>query len=139
MNDILRTEGLDAVRERHDTAKNYRVRPESKERVSPKNYMLPPPTRPMAVAREFVDECGLSDACEPTIRHWRGGWLAWRQSHWQEIDDREMRSLLYKYTENAIYLNAKQEVVPWAPNRHRVGDLVEALSAITLLPADINQ
>ena len=92
----------------------------------------------MAVAREFLAKCGHHHGVD-TIRRWRGGWWLWRKSHWQEIDDQAMRSLLYKFTENAVYLNADQEVVPWAPNRHRIGDLIEALSAVAFLAADINQ
>ena len=139
VNDTLRGHGAHAVQERYDNAQAYRGTPESSQRETFQPDMLPPPTIPMAVAREFVEQCGRADKGEPTIRHWRGGWWVWRQSHWREIDDREMRSMLYRYTERATYVNAKGDVVAWAPNRHRVGDLMEALSAVALLAADINQ
>jgi putative DNA primase/helicase len=48
-----------------------------------------------------------------------------------------MRALLYKFTERAVYM--KDDVLPWAPNRRRIGDLIEALSAVVFLAADINQ
>jgi putative DNA primase/helicase len=127
------------VRKRHDTAKNYYSGPKTSEQMSLQTNMLPSPTIPMAVAREFLEQYGRADGGEPTIRHWRGGWWVWRQSHWREIDDREMRSMLYRYTERATYVNAKGDVVPWAPNRRRIGDLIEALSAVALMAADMNQ
>ncbi|WP_454616490.1 DNA primase family protein [Bradyrhizobium cenepequi] len=138
VNDTLRNEGVGAVRERYDNAKNYRSRREDKRSGQPQTHVLPPPGTPMAVAREFVAKHCHQDGVD-TIRRWRGGWWLWRVSHWQEVDDHAMRSLLYKFTENAVYMNADQEVMPWAPNRHRIGDLIEALSAVAFLATDINQ
>lgn len=46
---------------------------------------------------------------------------------------------LYRYTENAIYLDAKGKPTPWAPTRRRIGDLPEALAAICILPQDLAQ
>ena len=65
--------------------------------------MLPPPMVPMAVARTFVEErCTHYGVL--TLLHWRGGWWQWRSSHWIELEDRTVRSLLYAYTENAFYV-----------------------------------
>jgi len=138
VNDTLRNKGVGAVRKRYDNAKNYRSKCESKQSEPPQMHMLPPPGALMPVAREFVAKCCHQDGVD-TIRRWRGGWWLWRTSHWQETDDHAMRSLLYKFTENAVYVNADQEVMPWAPNRRRIGDLVEALSAVSFLAAEINQ
>jgi putative DNA primase/helicase len=139
INDTLRAGGVDAVRKRHDGAQNFHNMLKNTAQKLQQSDMLPSPTLPMAVAREFIEQCGRADTGELTFRHWRGGWWVWRQSHWREIDDREMRSMLYRYTENATYVNAKGKVVPWAPNRSRIGNLAEALSAVTLLAADIDQ
>ncbi|MEZ2144931.1 phage/plasmid primase, P4 family [Bradyrhizobium sp. DN5] len=138
VNDTLRNDGVGAVRERYDNAKNYRSKRENERSEPPQAHMLPPPGMPMAVAREFIERCGRSDDGELTIRHWRGGWWIWRTLYWQETDDRAMRALLYKFTENAFY-PAAGGPADWAPNRHRIGDLVEALSAVAFLAADINQ
>jgi putative DNA primase/helicase len=135
VNDTLRNEGPDAVLQRYDSAKSYKRK---SKRSPPQEFVLPPPGVPMAVAREFVAKCCRADGAE-TIRRWRGGWWLWRTSHWQEVDDRAVRAVLYKFTEFAFYLNADMDVCPWAPNRHRIGDLLEALSAVVFLAADINQ
>jgi putative DNA primase/helicase len=101
--------------------------------------ILPPPNRPMAVARAFLAQHGVSEDRQPTIRFWRGSWWVWKISCWQEVDDRMMRSLLYRFTENAFYLVNRLVPEEWAPNRKKIGDLVEALSAVAFLGADANQ
>jgi putative DNA primase/helicase len=49
-----------------------------------------------------------------------------------------VRALLYHFTETKFYLG-KDGPVPWSPNRKRIGDLLEALAAIILLPEDFEQ
>ena len=99
--------------------------------------LLPPPSVPMAVARIFVAErCIYDDVL--TLRHWRGGFWRWQTSHWIELEDRAVRSLLYAFTENACYI-ADRAPMPWAPNRRKIGDLLEALAAICILPSTVDQ
>jgi putative DNA primase/helicase len=98
---------------------------------------LPPPSLPMAVARIYLQEhCTHQDVL--TLRHWRGAFWRWKGSHWIELEDRAVRSLLYKFTENAIYLIGNK-TAPWAPNRRKISDLLEALAAICILPASVDQ
>ena len=76
---------------------------------SDKNYSpkpsgeIPPPQVPMAVARLFVAQHCMH-AGTLTLRHWRGGWWQWQKSHWSELEERAVRSLLYTFTEHAFYL-----------------------------------
>jgi putative DNA primase/helicase len=86
----------------------------------------------MAVARELVARQHTEDG-ELTLRYWRGSWWGWRRSHWREMEPREVRSELYAFTEHSTYVDSKGEIVAWAPNRHKVGDLLEALGAVCLL------
>jgi len=91
----------------------------------------------MAVARMFVAECCTFDGTL-MLRHWRGSWWGWQTSHWREVEDRSIRSLLYAFTERAVY--AKElKFTAWAPNRRKIGDLFEALVAICILPASFDQ
>ena len=98
--------------------------------------LLPPPSEPMAVARVFIGGC-LHDNLL-TLRYWRAGWWMWRTTHWVEVDDRAVRSILYRFTEHALYSDGK---VPkeWAPTRRKIGDLTDALTAICVLPNDLDQ
>jgi putative DNA primase/helicase len=100
--------------------------------------VMPSPAMPMAVARLFVAERCQYDGVL-ALHHWRGGWWQWRRSHWCELEDRAVLSLLYTFTENALYLDAEGNPTPWAPTRRKIGDLLEALSAVVLLPNNIDQ
>lgn len=100
---------------------------------------LPAPNIPMQVARAFVAEHCTGDAGALTLRHWRGGWWAWQGSHWVELENRQVRSLLYAFTEHAWYITDRGLIAPWAPNRHKIGDVLEALSAIVILSDQIDQ
>ena len=104
--------------------------------------VLPPPSAPMKVARVLVAERYTCAGTEHSLRHWRGGWWRWKTSHWVEVEDRAVREDCYVFTEHAVYeVETKNgiAVVAWAPNRHKIGDLLDALAAITFLPETIQQ
>lgn len=101
---------------------------------------LPPPDNPMAVARELLPAWrhrGVS-----TLLHWRGQWMRWQGAHWVDIDDAAMRAELYPLTEHATFtvITAKEEikVVPWAPTRVKIANLMEAAAAITHLSSVVD-
>jgi putative DNA primase/helicase len=99
--------------------------------------MLPSPAEPMQVARMIVEQqCVHGGAL--TLRYWQGGWWAWRISHWVEVEHSQVRALLYTFTEHASYISG-EDVIPWAPTRRKIGDLLEALAAIVILPNEIEQ
>lgn len=100
--------------------------------------VLPSPSDPMAVARLFV-ELYCEHEHVLTTRCWGGSWWAWRTTHWAEVAERSVRSQLYHFTENAVHYNAEGVPVPWAPTKRKIGDLLEALAAITILPQDFAQ
>jgi putative DNA primase/helicase len=136
INDTLRNDGPDAVRERHDRAWKRRQRGGDRSQGRG-TRVLPGPTQPMAVARTFVAEfCTFRGAL--TLRYWRGSRWGWRSSHWCVIEDRGIRSLLYTFTERAVCYKDK-EFGEWGPNRRKIADLFEALAAICILPVDFDQ
>jgi putative DNA primase/helicase len=106
----------------------------------PPPQLLPPPSNPMAVARKFVEHCCLhnSAAGELKLRYWHGGWWAWQTTHWVEAEARQVRALLYAFTEHAIY-DIGLGFLPWLPNRKKIGDLLEALTVPTLLSNNTEQ
>ncbi len=130
---------------RHDSALDRLSRKQRQQRQSRRQRqtgprVLPPPSEPMQVARQFVEQhClhnGSPDAL--TLRAWHGGWWAWRISHWVEVENRAVRALLYAFTEHASYVTGLS-LAPWAPTRRKIGDLLEALSAITILSDEVEQ
>jgi putative DNA primase/helicase len=100
--------------------------------------VLPPPSDPMAVAREFVRARFSRNDGDLLLRHWRGGWWTWRGSHWCEREERAIRELAYRFTEHAVYATAKGPE-GWEPNRNKIANLLEALAAICYLDETVNQ
>ena len=101
---------------------------------------LPPPNAPMAVARQFVRQCCWNNGADQlTVRFWHGGWWSWRRTHWAQVEDRIVRALLYAFTEHAVYYNEDGLLKRWLPTRRKIGDLLEALSALVILPDEVEQ
>lgn len=100
--------------------------------------LLPPPTDPMAVARQLV-EADYTRLGILVLRHWRGAWWTWRGSHWVEREERAVRREAYAFTEHAVYLDRDQREMDWAPTRFKIGNLLEALAAITHLDETVDQ
>lgn len=75
-----------------------------------------------------------------TLHRWRGAWWKWDGSVWVEYEDADMRAWLYRKLERKQYLHVDGrsgigEPRAWAPNRPKVGNLSEAVEAITILPS----
>ena len=98
----------------------------------------PAPAEPLAVARHLVEVDGLhDDAGVLTARWWRGSFHLWAGTHWTEAADAAVRARVYRLLEHARYWkpdkDGQLELVPWAPTRRKVGDLLEALQAVVHL------
>jgi putative DNA primase/helicase len=98
----------------------------------------PAPTDPLAVARHLVKVDSLHDeAGVLTVRWWRGSFHLWTGTHWVEVADPAVRARIYHLLEHAKYWkqdkDAGMELVPWAPTRRKVGDVLEALQAVVHL------
>lgn len=98
---------------------------------------LPPPSNPMAVARELMPE--WTEGGWLTLRSWQGAWLRWKGSHWAELTEAELVANLYHVVEHAEYNSARQGVVPWAPTSGRVLDLLKAVKALTLTDPEVTE
>jgi putative DNA primase/helicase len=92
---------------------------------------LDSPKEPLPVARTMVKH-EFSRGTSVLLRHWHGGAWVWRETHWAEMDERELRAKVYAFTEHASYDDGKN-VKSWAPNRYKVADVVDALRAVTHL------
>lgn len=100
--------------------------------------ILPPPTNPMAVARHLMP--AWTQQGSPALRHWRGSWMRWTGPHWSEVDDAAMRAEVYPRLEHCQYKGVDKRTgdereIDWAPNRGKVANLLEAVAAVTHLPA----
>jgi putative DNA primase/helicase len=108
--------------------------------MSDERRILPPPELPMKVARTFANECFVHSTGPVVLRSWRGHWWIWRTTHWVELEHRAVRAAAYEYTEHAVYLvvtKEGEEQRPWAPNRYKIANLLEALAAVCHLRDEI--
>ncbi|MFE5793549.1 phage/plasmid primase, P4 family [Streptomyces sp. NPDC056503] len=100
----------------------------------------PPPSNPMAVARDLLPS--WTDKGRPTLLHWRGQWMEWQGTHWRELDAAEVRSVAYKELEHATFEfetpKGGVEIKPWAPTKKKIADLMEAMSAIRILSPSLD-
>jgi putative DNA primase/helicase len=100
---------------------------------------LPAPSSPMAVARKLVTDF-QSDG-HLTLRRWRGGWMQWRDGCWREVEEAVVRGWLYRKLEHASYVDDSgkgSKTKDWEPNRHKVTDVADALTAIIHLAEDVS-
>ncbi|MDH2388671.1 phage/plasmid primase, P4 family [Streptomyces sp. HNM0663] len=103
---------------------------------------LPAPSNPLAVARRLVPAWRTEDG-RLTVRRWRGSWMRWNGTCWRELDEKQVRASLYERLEHAIYQtgtdkDGEPEYREWAPTKPKISNLLDALEAITLLPADVD-
>jgi putative DNA primase/helicase len=103
--------------------------------------VLPSPSAPMEVVRKFVEERCLRNGApeELTLRYWNGGWWSWRTTHWLEVKEQRVRQWLYRFADGAVYYDAEGELKPWSPNKRKVGDLLDALTALIYVPEEVEE
>ena len=64
--------------------------------------------------------------------------MRWHGTHWAEAEDTALRKGIYTRLEHAKYGAATATSKPWAPNKSKIANLLDALTAITHLPEDVD-
>jgi putative DNA primase/helicase len=106
----------------------------------PERVEFPPPSAPYEVARQLFRDY-LTDAGVSKLAAWRRGWMAWRVTHWTEIDTAQLRHSVYAALSRAFYWHETKdgtEERDWNPDRHKVTNVLEALAAVVHLPSEID-
>ncbi|KRD17374.1 phage/plasmid primase, P4 family [Streptomyces sp. Root264] len=100
---------------------------------------LPAPSNPLAVARRLLPDWQTEDG-KLVCRRWRASWMRWTGTCWRELDEAQVRKAMYERLEHAVYRaptkDGETEERAWAPTKQKIGNLLDALGAITLLPTD---
>jgi len=91
------------------------------------------PRAPLPSAREFVDIYHY-DHGRRLLNHHRGVFRHWHDGAWPVADIEAVRATVWEFLDQAETPKAK----PFQPNRSRVGDVLDALRAVTNLPAEID-
>ena len=108
--------------------------------ASPAPTTLPPPSAPMAVARKLVGERFTHASGMAVIRSWRGSYWAWDGRCWPERDVATIRADAYRFLEHAAFeveTPLGTMLKPWDPTKSKVANVLEALAAVTHLPAAV--
>jgi putative DNA primase/helicase len=102
------------------------------------SLVVPPPAQPLAVARRFLNDRYVNDDDLLLLRSHRGTLYAWADVCWAERDERTLRAQLYTWLENAVYEHERDgALVPWAPTRAKITNVVDAVHAATHLDASV--
>ena len=89
------------------------------------------PNDPMRSARKYVADNFIKDGIRTLHRH-RGAFWRWTGSYFQLAEDEDVRAGIWAFLETAMRME-KEKLVPFKPNRDRVGNVLDALNAVVQL------
>lgn len=102
--------------------------------------VVPSPANPMGAARQLVQDL-YTDQSRLVLRTHRNDLYCWDGACWPEAEASGVRGTTYKYLESAVYeaetKKGESISVPWQPTRRKIGDVLDALKAITYLDGKI--
>lgn len=91
---------------------------------------------PLQTAREFLKSRYTVDGI-PALQYQGGSFYPYNGTCFPETDGDGIRAEVYKFLEQAKVLTKDEVLVDFRPNRATVGDAIDALKAITILPPGI--
>jgi putative DNA primase/helicase len=91
--------------------------------VKSERTLILSPGSPCASAREF------SERLDAPMRYWRGDFYGWCGTHYEAIENDEIRARLYRFLETAKLADGKR----FNPTSKKVSDVIDALKAEALL------
>jgi putative DNA primase/helicase len=98
--------------------------------------VVPPPSKPLALARLFLREHHADERHETLVFH-RGAFYEWDGTHWRERDQDGIEAGLYAWLENAVYAKG-EDVVPFDPTKARIGNICHALGRAAYVDARLD-
>ena len=112
-------------------------RPRQVEPHDDPHRQVEPPGAPLPNARTFINSA-FANEVRPLLIHHGGSFFVWNESCWPEVEDAALRAQLYEFFEDATYLHVTasgEEIRPFAPNRYKVADLLDAMRAVAHVPS----
>jgi putative DNA primase/helicase len=99
--------------------------------------IYPPPTDPMAVARQIIEDQKFRNRDGIlTVRWWRGDYYLYVGDHWVAVSDPAVQARLYTILENVHFWKITKKtktLEPWEPTRNKILNVVDALRSIAIL------
>src|SRR5262249_14217935 len=93
---------------------------------------------PLAAAQAFIERCHSVGTVE-LLRHYRGVFYCWAETHWREYDDETLERDLYSFLRPALVPDKKGNVGPYNPTQSKVREIVHALKRGCLVQRDWDQ
>jgi putative DNA primase/helicase len=91
------------------------------------------PSSPLESAREYVRRKHIADGI-PTLHCYVDEFYSYAGSHYACFGLSSVRKSLYEFLNLATYIDEKKKVRPFNPNRTKVGDVLDALRGVVLVP-----
>ena len=95
------------------------------------------PADPMKSARVFV-ETRYTSTTVPILHHWAGDFYGWHAAAYRSLDDQAIRAAVYTFLDVAKRQTKTGELVRFKPTATSVNMTLDALRAVTNLPATIS-
>lgn len=96
----------------------------------------PPPRSATEVARKILNKelrvPGRKG--DYTLTRWRGAWMVWRKSHWEEVSEEDVFSNALLHLEHAFYVvveNGVTRTPSWNPAKANVNNLLASIGGLS--------
>jgi putative DNA primase/helicase len=89
----------------------------------------------ITVAERFLQELKVFDGAF-TLRNYRGQWVEWNGSCYDDIDAAELRGQIYRYVSDKHYKkDTKQgiDILPYRATRSKINDIIDAANAFCVV------
>jgi putative DNA primase/helicase len=106
----------------------------------PPDLEYPAPGAPFDVVQRLYKDHALGKEINHLWAH-QGNWMAWHTTCWAEIDEAELRQVLYRVLATKWYwhsLSTHDEPRWWTPTKNKVGNVLDALRAAVHLSSKID-
>lgn len=107
------------------------------ERLEKEGRLAPPPTDPVAVVRWLVPRTWQHEGLKTLVR-WNGEFYHWRGDWWEVYQPEKLTATITAALEHVCYDHPKNGLVPWAPTRAKVGEVVYALMNTLQIDLDVD-
>jgi hypothetical protein len=112
----------------------YLAKQQDPDWIQPSKIDVLDPNNPRRIAHIFA-RC-----YKRILRCHAGDIYEWRDSHYHRLDGDDVRAELYRFLETkkrAVKLEKKWESAPFAPNKSKVDNVLDALKALVHVPSEI--
>lgn len=102
--------------------------------------MIVDPKEPFKIARQFLADRHRDSNGILTLRRYLKSWWVYTGYRYEEFSEEKLRAELYLYLDQLRMVESRkdgEEVVPYRPDRKKVGDVIAALVAETLVGGEM--